>query len=127
MRTLMLIAMLIGASCAASPPVLDHVSDKGATPQERLARCLTRKGAKLYSCPTWCRPCQEQEALFGDARQLLTVVSCEKPGDVYEESDACKQAGIANYPTWEFASGKRLKGAYALFRIAAEAGCPWNP
>ena len=127
MRTLLLILTLSGASCAVSPPVHVAVPDKGSTPQERLANCLTRKGVKLYSCPTWCRPCQEQEALFGDARQLLTVISCEKPGDIYEESDACKQAGINNYPTWEFPSGKRLKGAYALFRIAAEADCPWNP
>ena len=127
MRTLMFILALTLVSCATAPSVREP-ADAGATPQERLARCLTRKGVKLYSAPTWCKPCQRQEAMFGDARSLLPIVSCEKPGDMYEASDACKEAGVSAYPTWEFPGGKRVKGVFKRLAFLAEAaGCPWNP
>lgn len=109
---LVLILLGIGASfyVKAQPGTLDG-----------FAQCLSDKQATFYGA-FWCPNCANQKALFGRSAKLLPYVECSTP-DGKSQLDACKEAGVEQYPTWEFADDSRLTGTQSLTTLAEKTGC----
>src|SRR5581483_446657 len=89
---------------------------------DALAKCTAAKGAKMYGA-YWCPHCQEQEEAFGSAFKYVNYVECGVKGNVHVQSDACKQAQIKHYPTWEFADGSRFEGKQTFEFLGEKTGC----
>lgn len=87
-----------------------------------FAKCTKAKGAKMYGA-WWCPHCADQKELFGYAFQYVNYVECSPPGE-RTLNEVCKQAGIKNFPTWQFADGSRKEGAEPLGMLSQETGCP---
>lgn len=87
-----------------------------------LATCLADKGAIFYGA-FWCPHCQEQKGDFGDAVDALPYVECATLGGA-GQTEACKNANITSYPTWEFPGGERKTGRIPLAELALKTGCP---
>jgi hypothetical protein len=86
-----------------------------------FAKCVNKSGAKMYGA-WWCPHCADQKELFGFAFQYVNYVECSPPGQ-RTENDACKQAGIKNFPTWQFADGSRAEGSLHLQALSEKTGC----
>ena len=86
-----------------------------------FAQCLTAKGAKMYGA-WWCPHCAEQKEMFGLAFHYVNYVECSEPG-LRTENDACKQAGIKNFPTWQYPDGSRTEGYQPLSTLSEKTGC----
>lgn len=86
-----------------------------------LATCLTEKGAKMYGA-YWCAHCANQKKMFGDSFSKVKYIECSLPGG-QAQTEACKDAGINGYPTWEFGDGSRLEGEVPLETLAVKSGC----
>jgi hypothetical protein len=86
-----------------------------------FAKCLTSRNAKMYGL-YWCPHCEEQKEMFGYAVQYVNYVECGVKG-VRAETEECKQAGVKNFPTWQFADGSRLEGAQPLAVLGQKTGC----
>jgi hypothetical protein len=86
-----------------------------------FAKCVTKSGAKMYGA-WWCPHCADQKELFGFAFQYVNYVECSAPGQ-RTENDTCKQAGVKNFPTWQFSDGSREEGTLHLHALAAKTGC----
>lgn len=86
-----------------------------------FAQCLGDKGAKFHGA-FWCPHCAEQKALFGDAVEKLPYIECSTP-DKKNQTQACIDAGITNYPTWIFADGSKLEGLVSLEKLAETTTC----
>jgi hypothetical protein len=86
-----------------------------------FAKCLNRSGAKMYGA-WWCPHCQDQKELFGYAFQYVNYVECSPAGQ-RTETDTCKQAGIKNFPTWQFSDGTRSEGTLQLQALGQKTGC----
>jgi hypothetical protein len=95
-------------------------------PRTKLAQCLTDKGAKMYGA-YWCPHCSAQKKLFGRGFKMATYVECGVPGNQRAQSQVCKDAGVNNYPTWEFADGTRVTGEQDLSVLAEKSGCTYEP
>lgn len=91
---------------------------------DAFAQCLSSKGAKIYGA-YWCPHCNDQKKSFGTSWRFVSYVECSLPNNA-GQTPACSSAGIANYPTWEFAGGKRAEGVLSFDRLAAESGCALN-
>jgi glutaredoxin len=91
-------------------------------PRTKLAQCLTEKGVTFYAA-YWCPHCTAQKKLFGRATAALKEVECGVPGNTQAKSQACQDAKVESYPTWEFADGTRLTGEQTLKALAEKAGC----
>jgi hypothetical protein len=87
---------------------------------DAFAQCLTAKQAKMYGL-FWCTHCADQKEMFGSSFQYVTYVECGIKGSQAEEP-ACKQAGITDFPTWEFGA-ERHKGVLALQALSQKSGC----
>lgn len=72
-----------------------------------FAKCLTAKQAKMYGL-SWCPHCADQKEMFGFAFQYVDYVECGIEPN-HTETEQCKQAGVKNFPTWQFADGSRKK------------------
>lgn len=83
--------------------------------------CLTEKKAVFYGA-FWCPHCQKTKALFGNSAKHLPYVECSTP-DGQGQTQACKDANIASYPTWAFADDSRLTGERTLQELAEKTGC----
>jgi|SRR3989344_1319881 len=99
-----------------------------ANPQmDAFASCLTEKGATYYGA-FWCPNCAKQNQKFGNSKKLVNYVECSTP-DGKGQLQVCKDAGIKNYPTWEFpptpgtTTPSRLIGTQELATLAAKTGC----
>jgi hypothetical protein len=86
-----------------------------------FAKCLTSRNAKMYGL-YWCTHCQDQKEMFGYAFQYVNYVECGVKG-VRAETEECKQAGVKNFPTWQFADGSRLEGTQPLDVLSKKTGC----
>lgn len=91
------------------------------SPYEPFAQCLTDKGVKMWGA-WWCSHCQAQKKLFGTAFDKVTYNECSTPGK-QDMTPLCKNAGITNFPTWEFADGSRVQGEQSLEELAKKSGC----
>lgn len=66
-----------------------------------LAAHLKQTGAKMYGA-YWCPHCHEQKQLLGkDAFKQIAYIECADAQIPQKQSDACRQAGVQSYPTWE--------------------------
>jgi len=88
---------------------------------DAFATCLADKGAVFYGA-FWCPHCQSQKKMFGSSVKLLPYVECSTP-DGQGQLQACIEAGINSYPTWEFADGSRLMGEIPLEQLAEKTSC----
>ena len=95
---------------------------KRSSRYDALAKCTAAKGAKMYGA-YWCPHCQEQEEAFGSSFKYVNYVECGVKGNVHVQSDACKQAQIKHYPTWEFADGSRFEGKQTFEFLSEKTGC----
>jgi len=91
--------------------------------QDAFAKCLTAKGAKMYGA-WWCPHCQDQKQAFDDSWKYVTYVECSGPD--YAPTRACIDAGIGEYPTWDFGNGSRKEGGLSLEELSAITGCGLN-
>jgi len=87
-----------------------------------FAQCLEENGATFYGA-FWCPHCDNQKKMFGNAAGDLPYVECST-ADGRGQLQACIDAGVASYPTWEFADGSRLSGEIPLETLAEKTGCP---
>ena len=88
---------------------------------DSFAQCVSAKGAKMYGA-WWCPHCADQKELFGFAFQYVNYVECSPAGE-RTMNDTCKQAGIKNFPTWQYPDGSRTEGAQPLETLAQKTGC----
>ena len=85
-----------------------------------FAQCLKDTGATFYGA-FWCPHCQSQKKLFGASASLLPYVECSNPDQ--SQNKICNDAGIKDYPTWQFADGSRIPGEVKLETLAEKTGC----
>jgi hypothetical protein len=95
---------------------------KRASRLDEFARCLAANQTKMYGA-FWCPHCQEQKELFGPSFEYVNYVECGVKGDTRAQSQACKDAVIKHYPTWEFADKSRIEGKQTFDYLAARTGC----
>lgn len=88
---------------------------------DTFAQCVTDNGATFYGA-FWCPHCADQKRMFGTSERLLNYVECSTP-DRQNQTQACVDAGIQSYPTWEFADGSRETGALPLTLLSEKTGC----
>jgi hypothetical protein len=86
-----------------------------------FAQCLRAKGAKMYGA-WWCPHCADQKEMFGLAFQYVNYVECSPEGQ-RTINDVCKQAGVKNFPTWQFPDGSLTEGTQPLAVLAQKTGC----
>lgn len=95
---------------------------KRTSKYDAFAKCTAARGAKMFGA-YWCPHCQEQEEAFGSAFKYVNYVECGVKGDVHAQSEACKQASIKHYPTWEFPDGSRVEGKQSFEFLGDKTGC----
>ncbi len=90
---------------------------------DAFARCLTERGAKMYGA-WWCPHCVEQKEKFGASFEDAPYVECGIKGDTHGKSQACKDANINHYPTWQFPpTGERVERIFTLQELSDRTGC----
>jgi hypothetical protein len=94
---------------------------RGNTRYDAFAKCLTEKQVKMYGL-YWCTHCAEQKEMFAASFKQVTYVECGIKGSKDEEP-TCKEAGVKNFPTWQFPDGSRKEGAQPLQVLSAQTGC----
>jgi hypothetical protein len=77
---------------------------------DEFAQYLTEQGVIMYGTE-WCSHCKNNKALFGNSFQYINFVDCDY------DRDACIEAGISGYPTWDV-NGKNYPGEQSLERLA---------
>lgn len=87
-----------------------------------FAKCIADTSTTFYGA-FWCPHCEDQKRQFGDAAQYLPYVECSTP-DASGETQACKDKGITEYPTWYFPDGVSSTGEQSLQTISEKSGCP---
>src|SRR5216684_4901870 len=86
-----------------------------------FAQCLKAKGTRMYGA-WWCPHCADQKEMFGYAFQYVNYVECS-PKELRTATPECTQAGVKNFPTWQFADGSRTEGAQPLSVLSEKTGC----
>jgi hypothetical protein len=86
-----------------------------------FARCISASGAKMYGA-YWCPHCIDQKGMFGNSWHLINYVECSLP-DNAGQTQACIDAGVKSYPTWEFGDKTRKTGALTFEELGAKTGC----
>src|ERR1700690_2628426 len=80
---------------------------RGSTRYDAFANCLTEKQIKMYGL-YWCTHCAEQKEMFGESFKHVTYIECGVKGS-RDEDPVCKDAGVKNFPTWQFPDGSRKR------------------
>jgi hypothetical protein len=94
---------------------------RGTTRYDAFASCLTAKQVKMYGL-YWCTHCAEQKEMFGASFKRVTYIECGIKGSKDEEQ-VCKEAGVKNFPTWQFPDGSRKEGTQPLQLLSERTGC----
>jgi len=94
---------------------------RGPAPLDAFASCIKDSGATFYGA-FWCPHCQATKKMFGDSVDLLPYVECSTP-DGQSQDQACNDAKIESYPTWQFKDGSRITGEQSLSTLAQKTGC----
>lgn len=106
----------------AETPAIEAEADSVDTVStEKLAKCLTEKGAKMYGA-FWCPHCADQKKLFGNSFKFVSYVECDAKGE-NANPDACRKAGIEGYPTWIFSDGTKITGTQKLTKLSELSNC----
>lgn len=88
-----------------------------------FARCLTDRGVKMYGA-WWCPHCVEQKEKFGASFEYAPYTECGVKGDLHAKSQACKDADVQRYPTWQFPPmGERVERVFSLDELSDRTGC----
>jgi len=87
---------------------------------DAFAKCLAARQVKMYGL-YWCTHCEEQKEMFGSAFQYVPYIECGTKG-VRAEQPSCVQAGVKNFPTWQFAT-ERHEGVLSLESLSEKSGC----
>ncbi len=85
-----------------------------------FAKCLTEKGVKMYGA-VWCPHCQNEKEMFGKSWQYMNYVECAAPNG--GQAQACAQAGIELYPTWEFPNNEKIAEEFTIEQLSQKTGC----
>lgn len=102
--------------------ISNRQNSKNPDPRIAFAQCLSDSGAKFYGA-FWCPHCQSQKRAFGSkATKSLPYIECST-ADGKGQTQACKDAGVQSYPTWEFADGTRSTGTKTFQELAEITGC----
>jgi glutaredoxin len=101
---------LAGPMAALFEPVIDV---------RAFAQALSASGTKMYGA-YWCSHCNNQKALFGDAKTDLPYVECSNPDRT--QTAAAIEAGITAYPTWIFPDATRHVGEMSFEELSSESG-----
>ncbi len=109
------------AAAVAAWGVYYHYYGRPVSTLDSFAKCLTAKRARMYGL-YWCPHCEDQKEMFGFAFQYVNYVECGVKG-VRVETEECKQAGVKNFPTWQFSDGARIEGAQPLALLGQKTGC----
>lgn len=88
---------------------------------DEFAGCLSEKGMVFYGA-FWCPHCQAAKKMFGTSFKKLKSVECST-ADGQSQTQECRDAQIASYPTWIFADGSRLEGEKTFAELAEKTGC----
>ncbi|MDB5254220.1 MAG: hypothetical protein JWL80_286 [Parcubacteria group bacterium] len=88
---------------------------------DTFATCIKDSGTKFYGA-FWCPHCQAQKALFGSAVHNLPYIECSNP-DGKSQNQACNDAKVSSYPTWEFPNGTRVSGEQSLKALSQATQC----
>jgi hypothetical protein len=86
-----------------------------------FARCLSASGAKMYGS-YWCPHCNEQKEMFGSSWKYMNYIECSLPARA-GQTQACIDANITSYPTWEFNDGNRTLGVLSFDDLSQKTGC----
>jgi len=87
---------------------------------DAFAKCLAVRQVKMYGL-YWCTHCEEQKEMFGSAFQYVPYIECGTKGSRAEQP-ACLQAGVKNFPTWQFVTD-RHEGVLRLETLSEKTGC----
>src|SRR5580700_10118447 len=100
-----------------------YVDNRSQHKHDAFARCLTERGAKMYGA-WWCPHCVEQKEKFGASFEYVPYVECGIKGDLHGRSQACRDANIEHYPTWQFPpTGERVERIFSLQELSDRTGC----
>jgi uncharacterized membrane protein len=103
------------------PPHGWEITTTSGESEIELAKHLTKIGAKMYGA-FWCPHCFEQKQLFGKAAfEKINSVECADANNPTQQAQACIDAKIESYPTWEI-KGKLDSGAQLLDKLAETSG-----
>ncbi len=116
-QTLLLAVVLVVVIAAAY-----YLITNAPSKYDAFAQCLTANGAKMYGA-FWCPHCKDQKAEFGPSWKYANYVECSTP-DGQSQTQACIDAGISTYPTWEFKNGTRHEGVLTLDELSQATNCP---
>jgi len=87
----------------------------GSARFDTFAKCLTEKGAVLYTSKA-CESCNQQKAIFKDSYQYLTVINCD------EDPSTCDAQEIKYGPVW-IINKQKYFGLHGVPRLAEITGC----
>lgn len=117
-KTIIIAAVVVAAAAAGGYAKfrMDHKYDA-------FARCLKDRNVLMYGA-YWCPHCAEQKELFGASFKYAPYVECGIEGNRRGERQACKDAGIKLFPTWQFPpTGERVEGNLSLEALRDKTGC----
>jgi len=114
------IALAIVAAFAAAYYLGYH---RRAHKYDQFARCLKDRNVIMYGA-FWCPHCADQKALFDAAFEYAPYVECGVKGQPHAETKECVEAGIKNFPTWQFPpTGDRVERVLSLDDLSERTGC----
>ncbi|HKR86449.1 MAG TPA: hypothetical protein VJS37_19970 [Terriglobales bacterium] len=114
---LLAIVVLVGVWAA-----YDYYSSRNVSTLDNFAKCVSSQGTRMYGA-WWCPHCADQKESFGLAFQYVTYTECGIEGQPHSLNDQCRNAGIKNFPTWQFADGHREEGVLSLPDLASKTRC----
>ena len=115
---IVVVVVALGAAWAG----YDYFSYSHASTLDKFAKCVSSKGVRMYGA-WWCPHCANQKEAFGYAFQYVNYVECGEEGKPHSINSQCKQAGIKNFPTWQFADGSRTDGEISITDLSTKTGC----
>jgi hypothetical protein len=114
--------LLVGIAVVAAFGAAYYLGQRKKTSRlDSFAQCMAGKGVKMYGL-YWCAHCADQEAMFGSSFQYIPYVECGIKGS-HQEEPRCLEAGVKNFPTWQFANGELIEGPQTLPFLSARTGC----
>jgi hypothetical protein len=114
------LAILVAAACFLVAVIVYRQRHRYDT----FARCLSDRHLLMYGA-YWCPHCAEQKEKFGASFRYAPYVECGIPGNLRGEQQACKDAGIKRFPTWQFPPvGERIERILSLEELSDRSGCP---
>src|SRR6266568_2177225 len=115
--------MLIGVPIVAAFAAAYYLGLRKRTSRlDTFAQCIGRSGTKMYGL-YWCTHCAEQKEMFGSAFQYVPYLECGIKGQAHGEIASCTEAGVKQFPTWEFSNKERHEGVLPLDVLAQKTGC----